>query len=113
MRVVVTWQHKYFLPLAFSLAFVFPALLTNLLWKDPLGGLLYGGFVLRLLIWHAVFSINSLAHYLGDQEYSLENSSRGNTLLAFLTCGEGTPLAMQIGIIEGIRTSQLSSRISV
>lgn len=44
---------------------------------------------MRVLIWHCVFSINSLAHFVGTQEYSKAISARGNWLLAFLTCGEG------------------------
>ena len=58
-------------------------------WGDALGGFLYGGIVCRLFIWHATFSINSLAHWIGYQKYSLFNSSHGNTFLAFLTMGEG------------------------
>ena len=59
------------------------------MWNDALGGFLYGGFVSRVLIWHGTFSINSFAHWLGDQQYSILNTSRGNLFLAFLTCGEG------------------------
>lgn len=86
---VVRFQHRYFIPLAVSLAFVFPTLLAWLGWGDFLGGLLYGGFVLRILIWHSVFSINSLAHKFGSQEYSRDISARGNWFLALITCGEG------------------------
>lgn len=87
--VVVTWQHRYFVPLAFSMSFLFPTLVCWVFWNDFLGGLLYGGFVSRVIIWHAVFSINSLAHYVGSQDFSKEISARGNWVLAFLTCGEG------------------------
>jgi stearoyl-CoA desaturase (delta-9 desaturase) len=86
---VVQFQHKHFIPLAFSLAFVLPALLAWVGWGDFLGGVLYGGFLVRLLIWHCVFSINSLAHKFGSQEYSRDISARGNWLLALITCGEG------------------------
>lgn len=71
------------------MAFAFPTLVCWLGWNDPWGGLIYGGFVTRLLIWHCVFSINSLAHFVGTQEFSKEISARGNWFLAFLTCGEG------------------------
>lgn len=59
------------------------------MWNDVLGGFLYGGCVLRIVIWHSVFSINSLAHYWGSQEFSKSISARGNWFLALLTCGEG------------------------
>jgi len=71
------------------MAFALPTIVCWLGWSDPWGGLIYGGFVTRLLIWHCVFSINSLAHFVGTQEFSKDISARGNWILAFLTCGEG------------------------
>ena len=59
------------------------------LWGDALGGFLYGGYVTRILIWHSTWSINSLAHMFGDQDFSTENTSRGNLFLALITHGEG------------------------
>lgn len=88
---MVRLQHQYFLPLAFSMAFLFPTAVAWRFWNDSIGGLLYGGFVLRVIIWHCVFSINSLAHYIGSQDYSLNNTSRGNEVLALITSGEGNP----------------------
>lgn len=82
------WQHRHFLPLAGILAFGMPIILCSL-WGDGLGGFLYGGCVLRVVIWHSVFSINSLAHYFGTQDFSKTISARGNWFLALLTCGEG------------------------
>ncbi|CUS09180.1 unnamed protein product [Tuber aestivum] len=41
------------------------------------------------MIWHCTFLINSMAHYLGHQEYTIEVTARGNLLLAMLTQGEG------------------------
>lgn len=82
-------QHKYFLVSSFLSAFILPALIAWIGWNDFLGGLLYGGFVLRIIIWHCIFSINSFSHYIGTQEFSTKNTSRGNMLLAFITQGEG------------------------
>jgi len=89
IHVVVLWQHRLFVPFALFSAFIAPSLICHWAWGDFLGGFLYGGFVLRVLIWHGIFSINSLAHYVGTQEFSQAISARGNWLLAFLTCGEG------------------------
>lgn len=86
---VVRFQHRLFIPLAIFGAFALPTILSWMLWNDPLGGLLYGGFVSRVIIWHCIFSINSLAHYVGVQDYSTKNTSKGNMFLAFLTNGEG------------------------
>ncbi|TPX47333.1 hypothetical protein SeMB42_g03367 [Synchytrium endobioticum] len=41
------------------------------------------------MVWHATFCINSLAHWVGEQEYSLDTTARGGLLLAVLTQGEG------------------------
>jgi len=58
-------------------------------WNDTLGGFLYGGIVCRILSWHGTFSINSFAHWTGEQLYSNEVSARGGLLLAVITAGEG------------------------
>jgi stearoyl-CoA desaturase (delta-9 desaturase) len=57
-----------------------------------LGGarLLVGGYLLGLiLLWHATFAINSLAHLWGTRPYPTGDDSRNNALLALLTFGEG------------------------
>ena len=85
---VVRLQHKYFALLAMALAFGLPTLLASA-WGDALGGLMYGGFVLRVLIWHTTFAINSFAHWVGDQRFSKRFTARGNHIIAFFTVGEG------------------------
>jgi stearoyl-CoA desaturase (delta-9 desaturase) len=67
---------------------IFPTAL-GYIWGDALGAFLYGGYVSKVVIWHGTWCINSLAHTLGHQEYSIENTSRGNLILAFITMGEG------------------------
>lgn len=88
---IVQFQHKNYRSLALFWGWIFPTLVASY-WGDALGGFLYGGFVVRILIWHATWTINSLAHYWGEQEYSQEHTSRKNLLLALLTMGEGTCL---------------------
>lgn len=85
---VVVFQHKYYVWLALAVGFVAPALLSSL-WGDALGGFLWGGYVLRVLVWHSTFCINSVAHWLGEQNYSRAISARGNIICALLTNGEG------------------------
>lgn len=70
------------------MGFVLPTLLASC-WNDGLAGFLYGGYFVRLLIWHSTFSINSFAHLIGTQEYTTEITARGNLFLALLTGGEG------------------------
>ncbi|KAJ3129815.1 hypothetical protein HK098_008049 [Nowakowskiella sp. JEL0407] len=85
---IVVFQHKYFPYLAFGSAFVVPTIIGFFL-GDALGAFLYCGFVTRVVTWHVTFSINSFAHYNGDQLYSTETTARGNFILAVLTNGEG------------------------
>ncbi|KAL5494752.1 hypothetical protein ACEPAI_213 [Sanghuangporus weigelae] len=85
---VVRFQHKHYVPLALFAGFVLPTLL-GLLWNDPIGAYIYAGLVSRIAIWHCTFLVNSLAHWEGLQPYTDENTSRGNLILALLTCGEG------------------------
>ncbi|KAJ3545681.1 hypothetical protein NM688_g5600 [Phlebia brevispora] len=86
--VVARLQHKYFVPLTFFAAFAVPPLVGQL-WGDALGAFIWAGIIKCVLVWHCTFFINSAAHYHGVQPYSDENTSRGNFILAVLTCGEG------------------------
>ena len=56
---------------------------------DIVGVFLLGG-VLRLVVsHHLTFCINSLAHIVGIQPYTDENTARDNAVVALLTFGEG------------------------
>ncbi|MGH8530998.1 MAG: acyl-CoA desaturase [Nevskiales bacterium] len=51
---------------------------------------LFVGFVLStVLVYHATFMINSLAHVFGKQRYLTGDDSRNNWLLAIIAMGEG------------------------
>jgi stearoyl-CoA desaturase (Delta-9 desaturase) len=57
-----------------------------------LGGwsaLIWGCFVSTVWLWHATFSINSLAHVVGRRRYATPDQSRNNSVLAVLMMGEG------------------------
>ena len=47
------------------------------------------GFVETVLVYHATFCINSLAHVYGRKRYVTGDDSRNNWLLALFTMGEG------------------------
>ncbi len=51
---------------------------------------LFVGFILStVVLYHCVFSINSLAHVVGTQRYVTADESRNNWWLAIITLGEG------------------------
>ena len=52
-------------------------------------GLVVGFFWSTVLVYHATFSINSLAHVCGKKRYVTADNSRNNWLLAAFTMGEG------------------------
>ncbi len=54
-----------------------------------LSTLVWGFCVSTTLLWHATYTINSLAHRWGSQRYDTGDDSRNNWLLALLTLGEG------------------------
>lgn len=85
---IVTWQHKYYVPLALGMNFI-PPLLLGWLTGDWIANLLLAGVLRLVLTHHTTFFINSLAHFWGVQPYSDKNTARDNGLLALVTYGEG------------------------
>jgi stearoyl-CoA desaturase (delta-9 desaturase) len=51
--------------------------------------LVWGFFISTTALWHATFTINSLAHVWGKRRYETTDTSRNNPWLAVLTMGEG------------------------
>lgn len=51
--------------------------------------LVWGFAVSTVALYHATFSINSMAHRFGRRRYSTDDESRNNAWLALLTFGEG------------------------
>ncbi|WP_455217568.1 acyl-CoA desaturase [Kaarinaea lacus] len=51
--------------------------------------LVWGFIVSTVVLYHITFTINSLAHKFGHRQFSTEDDSRNNFLLAILTFGEG------------------------
>jgi len=76
------WLHKYELAPAVILAIVcflaagWSGLVVGFLWST-------------VLVYHATFCINSLAHVQGSKRYVTGDDSRNNWLLALFTMGEG------------------------
>jgi len=51
--------------------------------------LIWGFFVSTVVLYHATFTVNSLAHVIGRRRYATRDDSRNNWLLALVTFGEG------------------------
>ena len=50
---------------------------------------IWGYILSTVAIYHAMFSLNSLAHLFGSRRYDTNDSSRNNLFVAFVTLGEG------------------------
>ncbi|MGD9763255.1 MAG: acyl-CoA desaturase [Candidatus Binatia bacterium] len=76
------WLNRHYLvpPIGLAVALF---LMGGLPW------LVWGFFVSTTVLWHATFTINSLAHVFGSRRYDTPDASRNNVWLALLTMGEG------------------------
>jgi len=52
-------------------------------------GLICGFVISTVILYHAVFSVNSLCHLFGWRRYETKDESRNNALVALFTLGEG------------------------
>jgi stearoyl-CoA desaturase (delta-9 desaturase) len=71
-----------------------------------LPGVVIGFCCSTVAVWHATFSINSLAHVLGKRRYVTGDDSRNNWVLALATMGEGwhnNHHAYQASVRQGFR----------
>ena len=57
--------------------------------SGALEGLVWGGFVRIFAYQHATFSVNSICHMFGRQDYRSRDEARNNWLVALLVFGEG------------------------
>jgi stearoyl-CoA desaturase (delta-9 desaturase) len=85
---LVSFQHRFYLPIAIAMGGVVPALVAWA-WRDPLGGFLWAGCIRLVAQYHSTFAINSLTHRFGRQPYSAATSARDNPFVALVTMGEG------------------------
>ncbi len=93
------WLHRYELAPAAVLALVCLAV-------GGWSGLVVGFFWSTVLVYHATFCINSLAHVHGSRRYVTGDDSRNNWLLAIFTMGEGwhnNHHAYQSSVRQGFR----------
>lgn len=80
-------QHRFFVPIAIIMGFIFPLAIASL-WGDPWGGLILAGVARVTFNQQLTFCINSVCHVFGKQTYS-NQSGRDNWFTALFTYGEG------------------------
>lgn len=51
--------------------------------------IVWGYCVSTVLLWHAMFSLNSVAHWIGGRRFATRDASRNNAVIALATFGEG------------------------
>ncbi|KAJ2452915.1 stearoyl-CoA 9-desaturase [Coemansia sp. RSA 2336] len=86
---LIRWQHKYYPLLVLLLGIVLPTSIAGLGWGDWRGGFFYATVLRMVLLHHATFCINSLAHTLGRRTYDDVQTARDSWITALVTMGEG------------------------
>ena len=88
--MLVVCDRLYYLWVIASLAL--PTLLGGLVtmsWQGAFLGLVWGGLVRIFMTHHITWSINSVCHLFGRQDYESHDDSRNNLLCGLLGLGEG------------------------
>jgi stearoyl-CoA desaturase (Delta-9 desaturase) len=58
-------------------------------WRSGVEGLVWGGLIRIAAYQHATFSVNSICHMFGRQDYRTRDEARNNWIVALLVFGEG------------------------
>lgn len=74
----VMWQHRHYLAIAITFAFIIPITIATLFWGDFWGALIYACMGRMFFVHQATFCVNSLAHTLGSQTYSTVKIGRAH-----------------------------------
>jgi len=88
---VVVWLSRWF-PVWAALGLLLPAaagLAWTGAWGGALQGFLWGGLVRVFLVHHVTWSVNSICHLWGGQDFHSRDHSRNNFLVGALALGEG------------------------
>jgi stearoyl-CoA desaturase (delta-9 desaturase) len=86
------FQHRHYLPVAFSFGVLLPWLVAGFGWGDWRGGFFYAAMLRIVLVHNSTFFVNSLAHsslFGAIQSFSDQNTSHDSMVTALLTLGEG------------------------
>jgi len=86
---VVMFQHKYYFLLSNLFCFILPTLYGKYMWDSYTIGYLYFGVLRWILLLHATWCVNSVAHMWGSTPYNPRISSRQSTVTSIIAVGEG------------------------
>jgi stearoyl-CoA desaturase (delta-9 desaturase) len=86
---IVMVQHKNYLLFSNLFCFVLPTLYGWYVWDSVWIGYFYFGVLRWVLLLHATWCVNSVAHMWGTTPYNPRLSSRQNTLTSVVAMGEG------------------------
>jgi stearoyl-CoA desaturase (Delta-9 desaturase) len=82
--------------------------LWSLSWAGAWSALLWGGFVRYAVVHHVTWSVNSIAHTFGKQDFRTRDRSSNVRWVAYLTLGEGwhnyhhaDPTCARHGVLKG------------
>jgi len=85
---MIQFQDKYYEILMFT-SNLLVTLFIGYFLNNYFGALLFTWLVRQFFLHHSTWFINSLAHYIGHQNYSTEHTAVDNYFISFLTFGEG------------------------
>ena len=89
-RVVRTIDRLYLLWVVLTLGIPFAiGFAVGGTWSAGVEGLVWGGLIRIAAYQHATFSVNSICHMFGRQDYRSRDEARNNWVVALLVFGEG------------------------
>jgi len=86
---VVEYQDRYYALIALFMGFIFPTMVAGILWGDWAGGYFFAAVARLVVVHHATFCVNSLAHWLGEVSFDARFTPRDHFVTAIVRLGEG------------------------
>lgn len=86
---IVMFQKRHYLLLSTLFCFVLPTLYGVSQWNSWWIGYFYFGVLRWVLLLHATWCVNSVAHFWGSTPYTQTLSARQNTVTSLVAVGEG------------------------
>lgn len=86
---IVMFQHRNYIYFSNAFCFVLPTFYGWYMWNSLWIGYFYFGVLRWILLLHATWCVNSVAHMWGERPYNPNISSRQNTFTSIVAVGEG------------------------